>query len=99
MLRQKISTQRKGDPIVCVPALRSGQTCVTQFRLRCRPTRYAARRFAQTNGGESEDDATLSYGSVARSLNRVPQAQTDGRERTACEIWDEIGLKSMHLFR
>ena len=60
---------------------------------------YATFHFAQTNGGKSEHEATLSYGSVAHSLNRVPQAQTDGRERTACEIWDEIGLKSMHLFR
>ena len=67
----------------------------------CGAAQLAARlqRYAQTNGGKSEHEATLSYGSVAHSLNRVPQAQTDGRERTACEIWDEIGLKSMHLFR
>ena len=41
LLRQKISTQRKGDPTSCVPSLRSGQTCITQFRLRCLPTRCA----------------------------------------------------------
>ncbi|QXZ08878.1 hypothetical protein KUF54_12545 [Comamonas sp. Y33R10-2] len=35
-------------------------------------------RFAQTNGGKSEHEATLSCGSVARSPNRVPQAQTQG---------------------
>ena len=40
--RPKASTQRKGDPTICVPALRCGQTCVTPFRLRCRPTRCAA---------------------------------------------------------
>lgn len=42
LLRQKRSTQRKGDPAVCVPSLRYGQTCITQFSLRCRPTRCAA---------------------------------------------------------
>ena len=97
LLRQKISTQRKGDPIACVPALRSGQTCVTQFRLWCRPTRCAARRFAQTNGGKSEHKATLSCGSVAHSLNRVPQAQTDGRkrERTTCMGRVEFALTTI----
>ena len=78
-------------------SLRSGQTCVTQFRLRCRPTRYAAtrlRRCAQTNGGKSDHEATLSYGSVARSPNSVPQARTHGwvRIRAACENFDEMGF-------
>ena len=73
---QKVSKEH--GPIVCVPALRSGQTCVTQFRLWCRPTRCAARRFAQTNGGKSEDDAGVSCGTPAHSLNRVPQAQPHG---------------------
>jgi len=41
--RQKTSTQRKGDPTVRVPALRSGQTCVTPFSLRCGKTRFALR--------------------------------------------------------
>ncbi|QXZ09049.1 hypothetical protein KUF54_13510 [Comamonas sp. Y33R10-2] len=36
------------------------------------------RRFAQTNGGKSDDEAKLSCGSAARSLNRVPQALTQG---------------------
>jgi len=35
-------------------------------------------RAARTNGGKSEDEATLSFGSVARNLNHVPQAQTQG---------------------
>ncbi len=36
----------------------------------------------------------LSFGSIARSLNRVPQAHPHGWEkvRTACESYDEIGL-------
>ena len=59
-------------------SLRSGQTCVTPFSLRCRPTRCAARRFAHTNGGKSVYEATLSCGSVARSPNSVPQALTHG---------------------
>jgi hypothetical protein len=97
LLRLKISTQRKCDPTVCVPALRCGQTCVTPFRLRCRPTRCAARRFAQTDGGKSVHDATLSCGSVARSPNRVPQAQTHGWIRAACKSWDEAGCWSRPL--
>ena len=45
-------------------------------------------RSAQTNGGKSEHEATLSYGSVARSLNSAPQALTHGwmRVRAACLI-------------
>ena len=39
----------------------------------------ALQRFAQTNGRKPDDEATLSCGSVARSLNRAPQAQTQGR--------------------
>lgn len=38
------------------------------------------RRCTQTNGGKSVHKATLSCGSVTRSLNRVPQAQTQGVE-------------------
>ena len=33
---------KEHDPAVCVPALRYGQTSVTPFSLRCRPTRCAA---------------------------------------------------------
>ena len=46
----------------------------------CGAAQLAARqcRFAQTNGGKSDHEATLSCGSVARSLNRVPQAQPKG---------------------
>ena len=77
-------------------SLRSGQTCVTQFSLRCRPTRFAAHRSAQTNGGKSDHEALALFGANARSLNRVPQAQPDGLERTACKICDEISLKSRH---
>lgn len=42
-----------------------------------------------------DHDATLSFGSVARSLNRVPQTLKHGwkRVRTACESWNEIGFK------
>ena len=49
-------------------------------------------RFAQTTGGKSEHEATLSYGSVARSLDSVPQALTNGwvQVRTACKSYDEI---------
>lgn len=35
-------------------------------------------RYAQTNGGKSDHDATLSCGTVARSLNRVPQLRAQG---------------------
>ena len=35
-------------------------------------------RAAQTNGGKLENDATLSCGSVSRSLNHMPQAQPKG---------------------
>ena len=74
-------------------SLRSGQTCVMLFSPRCRPTRCACfARFAQTNGGKSEHEATLSCGSVARSLNRVPQAQPDGWKRTARKTCDEVVL-------
>ena len=46
----------------------------------CGGAQRAARRcrYAQTSGGKSEYEATLSCGSVARSLNYVPQAQTQG---------------------
>jgi len=56
---------------------------------------------AQTNGGKSEHDATLSYGSVARSPNGLPQALTHGwvRERTACKICDEISLYYLPVLR
>ena len=36
---QKVGKEH--SPIVCVPALRSGQTCVTQFSLRCGKTHCA----------------------------------------------------------
>ena len=39
LARAKVSKERA--PTVYVPALRYGQTCVTPFRLRCRPTRCA----------------------------------------------------------
>ena len=42
------------------------------------PNSLCATRAAQTNGGKLENDATLSCGSVSRSLNRMPQAQPDG---------------------
>ena len=93
--RPKASTQRKGGPTICVPALRCGQTCVTPFELRCRPTRCAARRFAQTDGGKPVHDAALPCGSVARSPNRVPQAQTHGRVQATCKSCDEINLKRL----
>ena len=62
----------------------------------CGAAQLAARlrRFAQTNGGKSEHEATLSCGSVARRLNRVPQARPDGWDRAARQNCDEIGLKS-----
>jgi len=41
----------------------------------------------------------LSCGSIARSLNRVPQAQPDGRERTACKTCGEIRLKRLYELR
>ena len=53
-------------------------------------------RYAQTNGGKSDHEALALFGANARSLNRVPQAQPDGQMRAACEICDEIGLKSRH---
>ncbi len=92
---QKVSKER--NPTICVPALRCGQTCVTPFRLLCRPTRCAARRFAQTDGGKPVHDATLSCGSVARIPNRVPQAQINGWIRAACKNWDEAGCWSCPL--
>lgn len=60
----------------------------------CAAAQLAARlcRFAQTDGGKSVHDATLSCGSVARSLNRVPQALTHGRIQPACESCGEAGL-------
>ena len=94
-LCKKVSKEH--SPTVRVPALRYGQTCVTPFRLRCRPTRCAARRFAQTDGGKSVHDATLSCGSVARIPNRVPQAQTHGGVRAACMSCDEAGCWSRPL--
>ena len=69
---------------VCVLALRSGQTCITSFGLRCRPTR-------QTHGGKSEYDALALFGANARSPNGVPQARTHGWVR-ACESYGEISL-------
>ena len=93
LLRQKTSTQRKGDPMVRVPALRSGQTCVTHFRLRCGKTHCALWRSVQTRCRKSDGEALALCGANARSLNRVPQAQPDGWERTAGETCDEIGLQ------
>jgi hypothetical protein len=52
-------------------------------------------RAARTNGGKSDDDATLSCGSVARSLNYVPQARPHGRERAACKIFEQIRLQRL----
>ena len=84
MLRQKISTQRKGDPTVCVPALRftslranlrhAIQSAVRQNSLRSKLLRSNSCR-------KSEHEATLSFGSIARSLNSVPQAHPHGWER------------------
>ena len=88
---------KEHDPSVCVPALRSGQTCVTQFRLRCGKTHCAARRFVQTRCRKFDDDALALFGANARSLNRVPQAQPDGRERAACMSCDEICLGPIAL--
>ena len=64
----------------------------------CGAAQLAARlqRYAQTNGGKSEHEALALFGANARSLNRVPQAQPDGRDRTASEILDEIGFKPKH---
>ena len=62
----------------------------------CGAAQLAARlrRSAQTNGGKSEHDATLSCGSVARRPNSVLQALTHGwvRIRAACETFYEMGF-------
>jgi hypothetical protein len=65
-------------PIVCVPALRSGQTCVTPFSLRCGKTRCVLTHSAQTRCRKSDHDALALSGANARSPNSVPQAQPDG---------------------
>ena len=41
-------------------------------------------------------EATLSFGSIARSLNRVPQAHPHGWERTARKNFAEMGFKPNH---
>jgi hypothetical protein len=38
-------------------------------------------------------------GANARSPNGVPQAQTHGWVRAACETWDEIGLQRLRIKR
>ena len=81
----KQRTQTRLSASLRYVSLRYGQTCVTPFSLRCGKTHCAPRRSVQTRCRKSDVEATLSCGSVARSLNRVPQAQTHGwmRERTA----------------
>ena len=97
LLRQKTSTQRKGDPTVRVHALRFTSLRANlrhAIQSAVRQNSLCAARAAQARCRKSDHEATLSCGSVARSPNSVPQALTHGwmRVRTACEICDELGF-------
>ena len=66
-----------------------------------RQNSLCAARAAQTRCRKLDDEATLPFGRVARSLNRVSQAQTHGweRARTACMSCDEINLQRLSRLR
>ena len=54
-----------------------------------------AARAAQTRCRNSDEKILALFGANARSLNRVPQAQPDGWERTARKTCGEIRLKRL----
>jgi len=98
-LCKKVSKEHKPDCLRPCAALRANLRHAIQSAVR--QNSLCAARAAQTRCRKSDDDATLSYGSVARSLNRVPQALTHGwkRVRTACESYDEIGFFRLSVLR
>ena len=69
------------------------------IRSALRQNSLCATRSAQTACRKFDDDALALFGANARSPNRVPQAQPDGWERTACKTCGEIGLKRLPELR
>ena len=97
--KDKYPKKRRPDCLRPCASLRANLRHAIQSAVR--QNSLCAARAAQTRCRKSEFDATLSFGSVARSPNSVPQALTHGwmRERTACESYDEIGFFRLSVLR
>ena len=82
--KDKYPKKRRPDCLRPCASLRANLRHAIQSAVR--QNSLCAARTAQTRCRKLEHEALALFGANARSLNRVPQAQPDGRDRTAARL-------------